>query len=51
MKITKNKLKDMAMKHIVSKSIRTAGQSVNSACVWWLGQPKPPKSLKKLRRF
>lgn len=51
MRITSTTIKKQIMKNIVSKSVKTAVQNVNSACVWWLNQPQPPKSLKKLRKF
>lgn len=44
-------IKDRVMENIVSKSVKEAGQSINTACVWWLNQPEPPKALKKMRRF
>lgn len=51
MKEMKEKLRQQAMKRIVKKSMQEAELSINSACVWWLNQPQPPKALKKYRKF
>ena len=51
MKKSQNPVKTMLMKTIVARSVKAAEQNANSACVWWLNQPIPPKDLKKLRKF
>lgn len=51
MKKTQDTVKSIIMKTIVSKSVKAAVQNVNSACVWILNQPEPPKELKKFRKF
>ena len=51
MKTTKITIKEQIIKSVVSKSVKAAEQNINSACVWWLNQPQPPKELKKLRKF
>ncbi|WP_303823583.1 cyclic lactone autoinducer peptide [Ruminococcus flavefaciens] len=51
MKKTQDTVKSVIMKTIVSKSVKAAVQNVNSACVWILNQPEPPKELKKFRKF
>jgi cyclic lactone autoinducer peptide len=51
MKKNLNTVKATIMKAIVSRSVKAAEQNANSACVWWVNQPHPPKDLKKLRKF
>ena len=51
MKKVKMSIKDKVIKNIVSKSTKAAEENVNSACVWWINQPKPPKAAKELRKF
>lgn len=51
MKKTRRPVKATIMKAIVSKSVKAAAQNANSACVFCLNQPEPPKDLKKFRKF
>ena len=51
MKVTRNTVKSIIMKTIVSKSVKAAEQNVNSACAWMFNQPEPPKELRKFRKF
>ncbi len=51
MKKTRNSVRSIIMKTIVSKSVKAAEQNANSACIWMFNQPEPPKELKKLRKF
>lgn len=51
MKVTRNTVRSIIMKTIVSKSVKAAEQNANSACIWVFNQPEPPKELKKLRKF
>lgn len=38
------------LKKVAGASIKTASSNMNTACVWWLHQPKPPKSAEKLKK-
>lgn len=51
MKLRMKSISHRIMESVVSKSMNATEQSANSACVWWINQPKPPKNLKKLRKF
>ena len=51
MKAKKSAIKTSAMKVMAKFSAKSAEQNANSACVWWLGQSKQPKAVKKLRKF
>ena len=51
MKKPLNTVKAKIMKSIVSRSVKAAEQSANSACNWWLNQLEPPKDLRKFRKF
>lgn len=54
MKIMKTKretVKEKIMKKVVDTSERMAVVNANSACAWWLSQPKVPEKVKKLRKF
>ncbi len=47
----KNKIKEFARKFVKSEANKAAVKNANSACGWWLYQPKQPESVKKLRKF
>ena len=51
MNTKKVSLKRLVVKGLVSASAKEAERNINSACAWWLGQPKVPKEVKKLRKF
>lgn len=51
MKDKKETLKKQVLKKIVKKSTEEAEWNINSACVWWLNQPVPPKELEKLKKL
>lgn len=47
----KNKIKKFMCKLVKSEANKAAVKNANSACGWWLYQPKQPESVKKLRKF
>lgn len=47
----KHALKGSILKVIAGASEKTAESNINSACVWWLHQPAPPKAADKLKKF
>lgn len=47
----KDKIKEIVCKVVKSKAYKAAEKNANSACGWWLYQPKQPESVKKLRKF
>ncbi len=51
MKAKKSTTKENVLKVMATFSVKSAVQNANSACAWWLGQPKLPKAVKKLRKF
>ncbi len=46
-----NKLQKKAVKVLAAASKKMAETNANSACVYWMNQPKMPESVKKLRKF
>ncbi|MDO5559846.1 MAG: cyclic lactone autoinducer peptide [Oscillospiraceae bacterium] len=47
----KSTIKSNALKAMAAVSAKSAEKNSNSACFWFLGQPKQPKAVKKLRKF
>lgn len=47
----KNKLQKKTVKVLAAVSKKMAEINANSACVYWMHQPKMPEAVKKLRKF
>lgn len=47
----KNKLQKKTVKVLAAASKKMAEVNANSACIYWMHQPKMPESVKKLRKF
>lgn len=50
MELKKGSLKVGLSKFAAKASEKAAQANVNSACVWWLHQPQPPKAALKLKK-
>lgn len=44
-------LKEKVLGFVRRTSVKTAEQSANQTCLWWIHQPKLPEKVKKLRKF
>ena len=47
----KKTLKEKILGLVRKTSVKTAEQSANQTCLWWIYQPKLPKKVKELRKF
>lgn len=47
----KNKLGKKSASVMAAASKKMAGFTADTACVWWMHQPKLPEAVKKLRKF
>ncbi len=47
----KKTLKKMALNAVSKVASKTAENSANQTCLWWLYQPKVPAKVKKMRKF
>ncbi len=45
------KIKEMIRRAVGKAANKTAKDSVNQTCLWWLYQPKIPSKVQKLKKF
>ena len=47
----KNNLQKKTAKILAAASKKMAEMNANTACIYWMHQPKMPEAVKKLRKF